>query len=177
MFVVQRRDAATLMPLIMQHINQKTEIHSDEWRAYNRIKHEEYDHYTVNHTENFVDPGTGRHTQLIEYLWNVAKTEIDKRAMGKSESILEGYLAQQWFFSLVGKSARERFLKICEILKKRSYEQVKKDIKVFTNQMTALRETYSTKLKNIKKKTQEIKKKYFKKQAKRIIKKKIPKRL
>ena len=93
MFVVQRRDAATLMPLIMQHINQKTEIHSDEWRAYNRIKHEEYDHYTVNHTENFVDPVTGRHTQLIECLWNVAKTEIDKRAMGKSESILEGYLA------------------------------------------------------------------------------------
>jgi len=53
---------------------------------------------------------------------------------------------------------------------------VKKDIKVITNQMAALRETYSTKLKNIKKKTQEIKKKYLKKQAKRIIKKKIPRK-
>ena len=66
MFVVQRRDAATLMPLIMQHINQKTEIHSDEWRAYNRIKHEEYDHYTVNHTENFVDQ-TPENTLLYFY--------------------------------------------------------------------------------------------------------------
>jgi hypothetical protein len=67
----------------------QTEIHSDEWRAYNRIKYEGFDHYTVNHTENFVNPDTGRHTQLIEFMWNVAKCEIDKRAMGKSESILD----------------------------------------------------------------------------------------
>ncbi len=157
----------------MQHINQKTEIHSDEWRAYNRIKHEEYDHYTVNHTENFVDPVTGRHTQLIECLWNVAKSEIDKRAMGKSENILDGYLAQQWFFSLIGKSVNERFLKICEIIKKRSYVQVKQEIIVYTNQMSDLREAYSKKLMNIKRKTQEIKKKYFKKKPIRKLKKKI----
>ena len=56
MFIVKRRDAETLMSLIRQHVAPKTEIHSDEWRAYNRIKSEGID--TVNHTENCVDPET-----------------------------------------------------------------------------------------------------------------------
>ena len=77
------------------------------------------------------------------------KTEIDKRAMGKSENILDGYLAQQWFFSLIGKSVNERFLKICEIIKKRSYVQVRQEIIVYTNQMSDLREAYSKKLRNL----------------------------
>ena len=156
MFVVQRRDAATLMPLFMQHINPKTEIHSDEWRAYTRIKHEGFDHYTVNHTENFVDPDTLRHTQLIECLWNVAKCDIDKRAMGKSESLLDGYLAQQWFFSLIGKSTSERFSKICVIVKIRLYEQVKLEIAMHSQKINVMRQEYSKKLKNIKAKTKEI---------------------
>ena len=37
MFVVQRRDAKTLMPIIIRNVNQKTEICSDEWRAYKKI--------------------------------------------------------------------------------------------------------------------------------------------
>ena len=45
MFIVQRRDAVTLMPLIKQHINPLSEIHSDEWRAYGRIKKEGYTHF------------------------------------------------------------------------------------------------------------------------------------
>ncbi len=95
-------------------------------------------------------------------MWNVTKCEIDKRSMGKSESILNGYLAQQWFFSLTGKSANERFLKICEIIKKKSFDQVKKEIKEYIDKMSHLREEYSNKIKNIKSKSKDIKKKYFK---------------
>ena len=68
MFVVDRRDAATLLPIIKRHIECGTEIHSDEWKAYKKIKHHGYSHYTVNHKENFVNPKTGKHTQLIECL-------------------------------------------------------------------------------------------------------------
>ncbi|KAF0756103.1 dual specificity protein phosphatase CDC14B-like [Aphis craccivora] len=32
-----------------------------------------FDHYTVNHTYNFVDPTTEAHTQMIERLWGSAK--------------------------------------------------------------------------------------------------------
>ena len=78
---------------------------------------EGFKHYTVNHTENFVDSSTGAHTQLIECLWNVAKIEIDKRARGKSEHLLHGYLAQKWFFSVTGKDQQKRFEEICSVLK------------------------------------------------------------
>jgi hypothetical protein len=43
-------------------------MHSDEWRAYRKLNKIGYAHFTVNHTENFVDPKTGTHTQLIKWL-------------------------------------------------------------------------------------------------------------
>ena len=50
---------------------------SDGWKAYNRLKEhldlEDVLHFPVNHSENFVDPITGRHTQTIEGLWRHAK--------------------------------------------------------------------------------------------------------
>ena len=50
---------------------------SDGWKAYNRLKEhlnlEDVLHFPVNHSENFVDPITGSHTQTIEGLWRHAK--------------------------------------------------------------------------------------------------------
>ena len=37
----------------MQNIYPKTEIRSDGWRAYIRIKNEGFDHYTVTITQKF----------------------------------------------------------------------------------------------------------------------------
>jgi hypothetical protein len=38
----------------------------------------EYDHETVNHQENFVDPITGANTQTIECYWRHLKTQMRK---------------------------------------------------------------------------------------------------
>ncbi len=152
MFIVQRRDAITLMPLIKQHVKPLTEIHSDEWRAYRRIKKEGFTHYTVNHTENFVDPETGKHTQLIECLWNVAKIEIDKRARGKSETLLRGYLAQKWFFSVNGKDNKSRFMAICKVLKENTLNKIKQLTEKQLEINKVLKDDYSNMLKSIKKK-------------------------
>ena len=77
-------------------------------------------------------------------------------------------LAQQWFFSLVGKSTSARFSKICEIVKSRSYERVKQDIIVYSSKMNDMRNNYSNKLKSIKAKTKEIKNKYLKAKKKQV---------
>ena len=37
MEIVQRRDAATLLPIINSHIAPGTEVWSDDWRAYNEV--------------------------------------------------------------------------------------------------------------------------------------------
>ena len=73
MEVVQRRDAATLLPIIMPHTGPSTVIHSNMWAAYYaRVQNvlPVAAHNTANHSRNFVDPVTGVHTQNIESYWN-----------------------------------------------------------------------------------------------------------
>jgi len=69
MFVVEKLDAATLIPIIKKNVVLGSEIVSDEWKAYNSLKKEGFILYTVNHSENFVNPSNGKHSQLIECLW------------------------------------------------------------------------------------------------------------
>ena len=80
MLLVDRRDAATLLPIIQQYILPGTTIHSDLWRAYGGIANLPggYQHLTVNHSMNFVDPITGSHTQSIENTWGRFKKKIKK---------------------------------------------------------------------------------------------------
>ena len=59
---VERRNADTLLPLIEQHILPGTTIISDCWAEYGGIER----HYTINHSQNFVDPETAAHTNTIE---------------------------------------------------------------------------------------------------------------
>ena len=64
-----KRDAATLIPLIKKHVAIGTTIRTDCWKAYHSLDDHGYIHETVNHTENFVDLETGAHTQKIESNW------------------------------------------------------------------------------------------------------------
>jgi len=86
---VKRRDAATLLPIIQQFILPGTTIISDQWAAYGRINElpELYEHYTVNHSENFIDPETGAHTQTIEGTWSHFKRR-HKEEFGTARSLL-----------------------------------------------------------------------------------------
>lgn len=69
---VQARDAATLLPLIEQHIRPGTKILSDRWAAYNQIQAlpGNFGHGAVNHRYNFLDPADPSiHTQNVENMW------------------------------------------------------------------------------------------------------------
>ena len=76
MYAVPDRSAGTLIPIIQASIRPGTNINSDMWRAYGGIAAMQgmgFNHLTVNHTLNFVDPQTGAHTQSVERSWKSAK--------------------------------------------------------------------------------------------------------
>lgn len=77
--VVERRDAATLLPIIEENVEKESEVTTDHWRAYNAIGTLGYTHKKVNHSQNFVDPVTGAHTQNIESMWRAIKAFVKPR--------------------------------------------------------------------------------------------------
>lgn len=82
-----------MLPLISKHIREKSIIYSDEWRSYFKINQlkENYQHFTVNHSKQFIDRRTGCHTNGIEGLWNKCKSRF--RSMhGVSRRFLQEYL-------------------------------------------------------------------------------------
>ncbi|CAM1154777.1 Uncharacterised protein at_DN1813 [Pycnogonum litorale] len=83
------------MPIIRNSIRPGTAIISDEWRAYNSINNvgQNYDHQTVNHSLNFVNPVNGAHTQNVERLWRSAK-ERNKRQCGTHRNMLDSYMCE-----------------------------------------------------------------------------------
>lgn len=61
MFIVPvfERTKETLLNVIKEWILPGTIIMSDYWKAYKCLENEEFQHFTVNHSLNFVDPETG----------------------------------------------------------------------------------------------------------------------
>ncbi|XP_065214072.1 uncharacterized protein LOC135841166 [Planococcus citri] len=90
---VEKRDTATLLPLIQKYVMPGTTIMSDQWRAYSAIQSTgDYVHLTVNHSTNFVDPNTGAYTQNIEAFWSRGKKFLRKNDVLKSKKLLPSHL-------------------------------------------------------------------------------------
>ena len=88
-YVVPRRDAHTLLPLVKRFILPGSHIISDSWSAYKNIKsamkEQGYSHDMVNHSKNYKDPETGAHTNTIEGAWRVNyKSQIHGRSYSQT---------------------------------------------------------------------------------------------
>jgi transposase-like protein len=92
---VEDRSATTLFEAIISNVAYGSIIHSDCWRGYKTedLENAGFNHLTVNHKYNFVDPDTGCHTQNVERMWGNAKTR-NKRQRGTSRKHLESYLVE-----------------------------------------------------------------------------------
>ena len=55
MVAVDKRDEATLLPLIKKHIAKETTIVSDCWKTYSKLELNGYEHRLVNHSQEFVN--------------------------------------------------------------------------------------------------------------------------
>lgn len=90
--IVERRDEATLLPLIKQFIAPGSIIRSDCWSAYQNIElyMPEFNYEKVNHSDWFVDPVTGVHTNTIEGTWGAMKrgTPVRKRTKKQLQGCL-----------------------------------------------------------------------------------------
>ena len=114
MRVVHYRTAATLLPIIQQHLRPGTIVWSDEWAAYQRVQQlnvvSQYD--SVNHSVNFVDPSTGVHAQNVESYWNRVKTKF-KRMKGVHETMLLSYLDEFMWHERHGRTASAALQSLC----------------------------------------------------------------
>ena len=97
---VERRNADTLLPIIARHVAEGTTIVSDGWAAYGGIEriqmvqsgNQAYQHFVVNHSENFVNPNNAN-TQTIESTWSHFKAR-HKEERGTSRKAFASYLFQ-----------------------------------------------------------------------------------
>lgn len=45
------RDAATLIPIILENVEVGSIIHTDAWKAYSRLNDHGFEHHVVNHSD------------------------------------------------------------------------------------------------------------------------------
>jgi transposase-like protein len=95
MLPVEKRDAATLIPLIKRWVAPETSIYTDCWKAYSTLSSEGYTHHTVNHSKHFTDPYTGANTNRIESSWRASKSAYS--SSGRRKKYFSGYLAKYIF--------------------------------------------------------------------------------
>lgn len=86
-------EAATLLPLIRQHILPGSTVMSDMWVALNDLQEFGYAHMAVDHMLNFVDPVTHAATHHIKSVWQKAK-HTQRRRFGTPRQLLSTYLAE-----------------------------------------------------------------------------------
>jgi ISXO2-like transposase domain len=84
-----KRNAETLLPILHNHIEVGTIICSDLWAGYRRLTALGYEHFTVNHSVEFVNSATGANTQTIECLWSKLKRFLGS---GTKEELLQSHL-------------------------------------------------------------------------------------
>lgn len=112
MVAVERRDAATLIPLIEEWVVPGTTIITDFWKSYDCIS-DAYEHLKVNHSVNFKDPETGAHTNSIEGSWAHAKKSIPPG--GRRKHFMPAYLAKFMYLRRCKKQGLDPFKEFCRI--------------------------------------------------------------
>jgi transposase-like protein len=114
--IVPDRSKETLLEVIKRRIKLGSTIMSDKWKSYDCLSSEGFVHYSVNHSENFVDPeNRNTHTQNIESRWNIIKKHLKRKGTNVSK-YLDEYLLEYCFKRKFRDNIFDQFL--IEITKK-----------------------------------------------------------
>jgi len=91
-FRVPDRTRETLVTgLIQQFVEPGRHIISDKFSPYFNLNNISYIHLVVNHSENFVNPYTGAHSNTMEVVWSQIKRKLKAMNDTRRERI-PGYL-------------------------------------------------------------------------------------
>lgn len=115
MEVVPNRSQDTLIPIISRVCRPGTRIISDEWKGYlniNRVLG--FQHDTVNHSVNFVNPINHAHTQNIESYWAKQKLRI-KKMKGLKKDLIQEYLNEFMWRDKVKDESYQNLINILRI--------------------------------------------------------------
>lgn len=88
---VPNRRAATLLPLIVDHVDEEATVYTDEYKGYGKLHREVKEHDTVVHS-NYEWTRGKVHTQGIEGHWSVRKRCILGTYTSVSRKYLHAYL-------------------------------------------------------------------------------------
>lgn len=94
---VKSAGSRVLLPIIEANVEPKSNIYSDEYRAYRTLKRRGYTHTTVNHSTLEYARGNV-HTNTIEGFWSQLKRSIDGTYHAVSPKYLQSYLNQFVFY-------------------------------------------------------------------------------
>ena len=89
------RTSANMRFWIDKLVKPGSTMHTDDARFYDFLNAAGYRHDVVNHSQNYVDPITGVHTQNIESLWNLLRKSLPKN--GTSFDLILSYLYEFMF--------------------------------------------------------------------------------
>ena len=90
---VKKRSHQYIIPIIRNKVGRGCQINSDGANVYKILSRlgMNYDHRTVIHENNFVNPADGTHTNWIENLWLNMKAKI-KSLRGSQDRMLDAHL-------------------------------------------------------------------------------------
>jgi len=79
-------------------------------KPYKILQNTGYNHLTVNHSKNFVDPLTAANTQTIECIWSHLKIKILQKMHGTTSKLLPRHLIEAWWRSVNPENTFFKFL-------------------------------------------------------------------
>jgi transposase len=93
--VIKTTRSSSLAPFIIQNINQRTTLLTDEYSGYNNINKCGYIHKTINHQEAYAIENI--HTNNIEGFWSLVKRGISGVYHSVSPEYLQSYVNEYAF--------------------------------------------------------------------------------
>ncbi len=93
--VVPNVNRETLQNAILENVEKKSTVYTDQWRGYETLAAKDFIHETVNHMQEYVRGQV--HTQGIENFWSLLKRSLKGTYVAVEPFHLDRYVSEQVF--------------------------------------------------------------------------------